>query len=135
MAKRNSVSASRSVDEAGGAAVPGWHLPAAVAELLEMERLRMMRARTILQCVTLAMDQPTLPERQPYYSDAIDVACDLIDEAVRRLDRVHVLQAGTTGVVHDPMLAPSGGYMVRDAAMMDRVERCSSADVVQLLSN
>lgn len=138
MAKRNSVSASRSVDEVRGAPiapVSGWSLPDAVTELLERERLRMMRACTILQCVTAAMEQPELPEQRPYYSNAIEVACDLIDEAVRRLDRVRVLQAGSTGVVSESMFMQSGGYMVREAAMASGGGRYPSVGVMQLLDN
>jgi len=135
MAKRSSVSASRSVDEVAGAAVPGWDPPDAVTKLLERERLRMMRARTILQCITLAMEQPMSSEQQPCYSDAIEVACDLIDEAVQRLDRIQVRQAGAAKGAHDPMPAPPGGHMVREPAKVYRIERCPSVEAGALLGN
>ncbi|PZN31554.1 MAG: hypothetical protein DIU71_09640 [Proteobacteria bacterium] len=73
------------------ASVPSLEPPsplAALEDVIEDERLRLMKAHSILSCATIAMEEGHLDERGPYYPAIIDLARDLIDETLRRLDSV-----------------------------------------------
>ena len=59
---------------------------------VENERLRLLKAHSVLSCISLAIEtsvdgQDTL---SPYFPVAIDVAADLVSEAIERLDSVNL---------------------------------------------
>lgn len=60
---------------------------ATLQEIIHAERLRLMKAISILGCVTRAMENESVcTGATPYWPAAIESANDLIDEAIRRLD-------------------------------------------------
>jgi hypothetical protein len=108
MAKRNSMSTARRsrnrkqepVDQSGlGAAsrstdeaAPDSALltnPANLAEIIADGRTRLMKAQAVLGCVafTLLYDDWLERSHRPCFADAVNVAQDLIVEAIDRLDR------------------------------------------------
>lgn len=70
--------------------------PEAIDVAIEGARARLMRARAVLDCtrfVLLYDDQLEGGPGRPSFSDAIDVARDLVDEVVDALDRVNLRAA------------------------------------------
>ena len=64
----------------------------ALEDTIEDERLRLLKARSVLSCVTLAMETSVddRDRQTPCYPVVIDLAADLVDEAIERLDSVNL---------------------------------------------
>lgn len=73
-------------------------LPEAIEDAIEEERSRLMRAETILQCVLVAMnDNDGFGDDDrdvdgPHYPTMIELARDLLNLSIRRLDSVNLNQ-------------------------------------------
>lgn len=73
-------------------------LPEAIEDAIEEERSRLMRAETILQCVLVAMndndgfDDGDCDVDGPHYPTMIELARDLLNLSIRRLDSVNLNQ-------------------------------------------
>jgi hypothetical protein len=106
MAKRHYMSTARrsrnrkqqSIPQSGNTAAlesigepaPGWaphSKPADVAQIISLERNRLMKAQAVLGCAVFALlyeDWLEAPDR-PSFVDAVAAALDLVDEAVDQL--------------------------------------------------
>lgn len=64
----------------------------ALEDTVEDERLRLLKARSVLSCITLAMETSadSQDRQSPYYPIVIDLAADLVNEAIERLDSVNL---------------------------------------------
>jgi hypothetical protein len=61
--------------------------PEALEDIVEGERIRLMKAHSILSCVITAMeDEDISPSGGPYWPAVIETACDLLNESIRRLE-------------------------------------------------
>lgn len=59
----------------------------ALEDFIDEERLRLMKAHSILTCVISAMEEEGVPASDgPYWPVVIESANDLINESIRRLD-------------------------------------------------
>lgn len=59
----------------------------ALEDIVEEERTRLMKAHSILSCVITAMeDEDACTDDGPYWPAAIETACDLVNESIRRLE-------------------------------------------------
>lgn len=124
MAKRNKASKSRSADKEVSKAqeeMADWGVPYLVKDLIEVERSRMMRAYSVLECAIMAMESEEPPYRKgPYYPGLMELARDLIDESIRRLDLIYVIRAARGDVDEEaPQLE---GYKVEEPRAVYRVE-------------
>jgi hypothetical protein len=121
MAKRNSMSTARrsrnrkheSVPQSGNAAAiqsigepaPGWAPPSSFPNPRDIgrdERMRLMKAQAVLQCITFALlyeDWLDKPNR-PSFADATAVVQELIDETVKRLEPEAEGQPSSISAVH-----------------------------------
>lgn len=74
-------------EPASGSTPDSPSLPEDLEEAIEDERSRLMRAHSILGCITLALegDDGVGPNR-PYYPDLIELARDLVNESINGLD-------------------------------------------------
>jgi len=62
-------------------------MPSSLEDAIEDERSRLMRAHSILGCVTLAMEGDEGANlTRPYYPDLIELARDLVNESINALD-------------------------------------------------
>ncbi|PZN30636.1 MAG: hypothetical protein DIU71_11770 [Proteobacteria bacterium] len=77
-------------------------LPETVGEVVEEERLRLMKAHSLLACTVAAMEaDEAMRADGPYYPALIEMAGELIDESIRRLDSVHLRTAAMRHGPHD----------------------------------
>lgn len=91
MAKRKSVRKSRAKSERAAAPHPAHLSPAAALEhAIERERARLMKAHAVLGCVALALDCDSNQEPHPYYPVVVELARDLVNESINRLDSVNL---------------------------------------------
>lgn len=59
----------------------------ALEDAIEDERVRLMKAHSVLSCITLAMEGDDGADKDgPHYPSMIEIARDLINESIRRLD-------------------------------------------------
>jgi leucyl aminopeptidase len=73
--------------EAGSAAAPALtSLPQLVEDAIEAERDRLMQAHTLLSCAALAMDAEDLSFEGPHYLTVIEMARDLVNQAINNLE-------------------------------------------------
>jgi hypothetical protein len=97
MAKRKSLRKSRAQP------APSAHSPfrsrragispaaAALEHAIEQERARLMKAHAVLGCVVLALDSESRNEPgRPYYPVVVELARDLVNESINRLDSVNI---------------------------------------------
>jgi hypothetical protein len=84
---RTTIAARRGDDSA--AKPSSENTPADLAGVIGDERARLMKAQAVLQCVAFALlyDDWLEQSNRPCFADAVNVAQDLISEAVDRLDR------------------------------------------------
>ncbi|MET0660394.1 MAG: hypothetical protein ABW110_19800 [Steroidobacteraceae bacterium] len=62
-----------------------------IIDLIEAEPSRLMTAAAVLHCVVLAMYERESADRgAPYYPSVVEVAREMIVEAIDRLDSIHV---------------------------------------------
>ena len=124
MAKRNDTSKSGLAGNPKAArakSAPCHVIPEPVEDLIEEERERLMRAHSVLDCILMAMgDDDSMPTDGPHYPSQIEIARDLVNEAVRQLDIVNLQSAAPKEEEEDePKKLPdlsSTPYMVREAA-------------------
>jgi hypothetical protein len=64
----------------------------ALENTVEDERLRLLKARSVLSCISLAMETRADGQnaQSPYFPVAIDLAVDLVSETIERLDSVNL---------------------------------------------
>ena len=85
MARKHHTSESRSSRTGRNGAAA--QRPKSSDEIIERERLRLMKANAILGCVQRAMESDgRCGGDAPYWPAAIEAACDLINEAITRLE-------------------------------------------------
>ena len=61
--------------------------PASLRDIIEVERVRLLRAHSVLGCTSIALDYDDgLDPRQPDYAHVVDVVRDMILETTIRLD-------------------------------------------------
>lgn len=69
---------------------------ASLCAVVQRERRRLARAQSVLGCLAMALDQPAAEsaesggEEQPDFADVASVARALVNEAIDRLDEVHI---------------------------------------------
>ncbi|HEX7082457.1 MAG TPA: hypothetical protein VF329_15720 [Gammaproteobacteria bacterium] len=99
MAKRDVTPSDRNLSRRPSSEATALHddsKPDSALEALERtvedERLRLLKAHSILSCATLAMEvnAESQNKRSPYYPAVIDLAADLLNEAIERLDSVNL---------------------------------------------
>src|SRR5437868_6640831 len=97
MAKRSDASKARAAgNQKSSRARPSSRhvIPEAVEDLVEAERERLMRAHSVLDCILRAMDaDDVMPTEGPHYPSLIEIARDLVDESIRRLDAANLRSA------------------------------------------
>jgi hypothetical protein len=70
------------------ASLPGLN---ALEDLIEAERARLMTAHSIMSCVAVAMEAEEVGSGHgPYYPGLIELARDLVNESIGRLDTLAV---------------------------------------------
>lgn len=110
---RNPGSAKRSAASPPKPAKAAPNLEA-LEDIVEEERLRLMKAHSILSCVITAMeDEDICTGDGPYWPAVIESACDLVNESIRRLEDLDYSPKRTTrsaNEVREP--APDFGYGV-----------------------
>jgi hypothetical protein len=91
---------------------------------IEDERARLMTVHTLLSCIGLAMEAGQGDPDAPHYLTIIEMARDLVDESIRRLDSVPLRRVGAADIrgVDDKQDETSegsfgGNYEVREPAM------------------
>lgn len=63
----------------------------ALGELIETERARLMTADSVLACVQIALDPEALAiDKPPFFPDVVNVARELVNKSIRRLDSIHL---------------------------------------------
>jgi hypothetical protein len=61
----------------------------ALEDIIETQRARLMTAHSLMSCISLAMDaEQGIEGPVPYYPGLVELARDLVDEAIRGLDTV-----------------------------------------------
>jgi len=97
MAKRNSTSealarckdsAQRDTETQAESVCVGNALnPERIWSIIDDERMRLMKAHSILQCVAIAMEaEQVCASDGPYWPSVIESALEMINESLRRLD-------------------------------------------------
>ena len=65
-----------------------------LATLIQLERSRLMKAHSVLSCLTVAMDHMDYEDAQGQrildYPQVIELVRDLVEESINRLDSVHI---------------------------------------------
>jgi len=61
-------------------------------EAVDSERMRLMKAHSLLQCIALALESAgagkPVGASGPYFPDVVDLASELVRESINRLDPV-----------------------------------------------
>jgi hypothetical protein len=63
---------------------------AAIEESIEAERARLMTAHTLLSCAAIAMDAEDIAYPGPYYPTIVELARDLVNESISKLDAANL---------------------------------------------
>lgn len=104
---RNSASAKRSAASPPKPAKAAPN-PEALEDIVEEERIRLMKAHSILSCVITAMeDEDICTGDGPYWPSVIESARDLVDESIRRLEDLD----------YSPKPPARSKYEVRESAL------------------
>ncbi len=83
MAKRNSTTDDQWGRNTGGLA--------SLKEIIEIERIRLMKAHSVLGCTSIALDHDDgTDHRHPDYAHVVDVVRDMIQETTVRLDGAYL---------------------------------------------
>jgi hypothetical protein len=97
-------------------------IPEAIEEAIEEERARLMTAHTLLSCAAIAMEAQELSFKGTHYPTILELARDLVNESINKLDVVNLESAiGTEKPDEDEEEAeealdvyPRGKYEVRE---------------------
>lgn len=120
MSKRNDPSMSRARNRKlpDSRSAADLSLPEVLEDLLDQERFRLMQAHTILNCAVLAMEADDNSRGDgPHYPSLIEMARDLINESINRLDSVNLgnakqrIEAGEG----EPAPMPRSKYQTRES--------------------
>ena len=82
--------ASRGAIAHDPSANPGLKSSSTLSETIETERTRLMQAKSLLDCIVIAMDYDEGNVRGPYYPNVIELARDLVNKSIGQLDSVRL---------------------------------------------
>ncbi len=86
--RRRQPSVQDSASSQGPARPAAIRIRGALREFLESERDFLLKAESVLLCITQSMDDSRHPSAGPYYPDVVELASDLVKRRAVRLDEL-----------------------------------------------